>query len=160
MSTGTVGLLFSLSGAVGFLGAILSDRVARRIGIGPLIVIGQLIQTTGGVLLAVAGGSHLTAGAVILVGEACFSLGLSLFAVSYISLRQARTDDLVRGRVVAASRFLTTALVPVAALCGGVIGSLAGLRTTLVIGALGMLAGASLILRRELFAVRTLVAAG
>ena len=159
MSTGTVGLLFSLSGGFGFFGAILSDRIARRIGIGPLIVVGQLIQTAGGLLLAVAGGSRLTAGAVILAGEACFSLGLSLFAVSYISLRQSRIDDEVRGRVVGASRFVTTALVPVAALGGGVIGSLAGLRTTLVVGGLGMLAGASLILRRELFVVRTLVTA-
>lgn len=156
MSPGAVGLLFSLSGGFGFFGALLSDRFARRIGIGPLIVVGQLVQTTGGILLAAAGGSRLTAGALILAGEACFSLGLSLFAVSYLSLRQARIADEVRGRVVGASRFATTALVPAAALLGGLIGSLAGLRTTLVVGGVGMLAGAVLILRRDLLAVRTL----
>lgn len=158
MGPGTVGLLFSISGAFGFFGALLSDRFARRIGIGPLIVVGQLIQTGGGVLLAFAGGPKLVAGTVILAGEACFSLGLSLFAVSYISLRQARIDADVRGRVVGASRFMTTALVPVTALLGGVIGSLAGLRATLVVGSLGMVVGAALILRRDLLAVRSLAA--
>jgi hypothetical protein len=72
-------------------------------------------------------------------------VGLSVFAVSYVSLRQARIDDEVRGRVVGASRFITTAFAPFAAVLGGAIGSLAGLRTTLAVGALGMLAGATLI---------------
>jgi MFS family permease len=159
LGPGAVGLLFSISGAFGFFGAVLSDRMARRFGIGRLIVAGQVIQTAGGLLLAVAGGPKLTASAVILAGEACFSVGLSIFAVSYISLRQTRVDDEFRGRVVGASRFITTALVPVAALLGGVIGSLAGLRTTLVVGGLGMLVGAGLILRRDLFAVRSLATA-
>lgn len=159
LGPGAVGLLFSISGAFGFFGAVLSDRMARRFGIGRLIVAGQVIQTAGGFLLAVAGGPKITASAIILAGEACFSLGLSVFAVSYISLRQTRVDDEVRGRVVGASRFITTALVPVAALLGGVIGSLAGLRTTLVVGGLGMLVGAALILRPDLFAVRSLATA-
>src|SRR5437879_4326226 len=138
------------------MGAVLSDRLAQRFGIGRLIIAGQLIQAAGGLLLAVAGGRRLTASAIILAGEACFSLGLSIFGVSYISLRQARVEDEVRGRVVGASRFITTALVPAAALLGGAVGSLAGLRTTLLIGGLGMLAGAALILRRDLLDVRTL----
>lgn len=157
LGPGAVGLLFSISGVFGFFGALLSDRMARRFGIGRLIVAGQVIQSAGGLLLAVAGGPKLTASAIILAGEACFSLGLSIFAVSYISLRQTRVDDEVRGRVVGASRFITTALIPVAALLGGVIGSLAGLRTTLVVGGLGMLIGAALILRRDLFAVRSVM---
>jgi hypothetical protein len=95
----------------------------------------------------------LVAGAAILAGEVCFSVGLSVFAVSYVSLRQARIDDEVRGRVVGASRFITTALAPFAAVLGGAIGSLAGLRTALAVGALGMLAGATLILRRDVLAV-------
>ena len=156
LGPGDVGLLFSISGVFGFMGAVLSDRLAQRFGIGRLIVAGQLIQAAGGLLLAVAGGRRLTASAIVLAGEACFSLGLSIFAVSYISLRQARVEDEVRGRVVGASRFITTALVPAAALLGGAVGSLAGLRTTLLIGGLGMLVGATLILRRDLLDVRTL----
>ena len=52
-----------------------------------------------------------------------------------------------------------TALVPVAALAGGAIGSLAGLRRSLVVGGAGMLVGAALILRRDVFAVRNLTTA-
>jgi MFS family permease len=158
LSPGAVGLLFSISGGFGFFGAIASDGLARRIGIGRLIVIGQLIQAAGGILLALAGGPKLAASAVILAGEACFSVGLAVFAVSYISLRQVRVDDNARGRVVGASRFLTTAAVPLAALVGGAIGSLAGLRTTLVVGALGMVLGAAVSVRRDLLSVRTLAA--
>jgi MFS family permease len=157
LGPGAVGLLFSVSGAFGFLGAVLSDRLARRFGIGRLIVAGQFIQTAGGLLLALAGGPKLAAGAMILAGEACFSVGLSVFAVSYTSLGQGRVEDEVRGRVVGASRFITTALVPLAALVGRSVGSLAGLRTVLVAGSLGMAVGAGLIVRRDLLAVRTLV---
>ena len=125
------------------------DLGQRHYALGPV--------ADGGVLLVSGRRAppELTASAIILAGEACFSLGLSIFAVGYISLRQARVDDEVRGRVVGASRFITTALVPVAALAGGAIGSLAGLGTSLVVGGLGMLVGAALILRRDVFAVRT-----
>ncbi|MCA1846196.1 MAG: MFS transporter, partial [Actinobacteria bacterium] len=108
--SGTIGVLFSVSGVFGFMGAVFSDRISRRIGVGALIVAGQATQAAGGLLLAVAGGSRLLAGAVILAGEVCFAVGLSVFSVSYVSLRQARIDDEVRGRVVGASRFVTTAL--------------------------------------------------
>jgi len=151
--SGMIAVLFSISGIFGFFGAVFSDRISRRIGIGALIVGGQATQAVGGLLLASAAGSRLVAGAAILAGEVCFSVGLSVFAVSYVSLRQARIDDEVRGRVVGASRFITTALAPFAAVLGGAIGSLAGLRTTLAVGALGMLAGAILILRRDVLAV-------
>src|SRR5205085_3373649 len=112
LGPGTVGLLFSISGVFGFFGAVLSDRIARRIGMGALIIAGQATQAVGGLLLAVAGGPRLAAGAVVLAGEVCFALGLSVFAVSYISFRQTRIDDEVRGRVVGASRFVATALAP------------------------------------------------
>ena len=56
LSAGLIGVLFLLAGGVGFLTAIWCNRLAERIGIGPLVVTGQVVLVIGGTLLAVASG--------------------------------------------------------------------------------------------------------
>ena len=129
-----IGLVFTVAGAIGFVSATLADRIAGRAGIGRLIVAGQLIQALGGVLLALAGGSHWAAAACIVASETSYSVGAPLFMVGFTSVRQARAPERDRGKVIGASRFLSAALMPVASLLGGVLGSVAGLRTALAVG--------------------------
>jgi predicted MFS family arabinose efflux permease len=150
---GLIGLLFGLSGAVGFVTAIMCDRLIRRQGLGTVLVIGQLVQAAAGACLAFAGGSRVSSIVLVLLGESLFAIGLSLFGVSYLTVRQLRTADDVRGRVIAASRFLTLSLLPAASLVGGTLASLVGLRQTLVIGAIGMAAACLLVVRRRVLDV-------
>jgi MFS family permease len=157
-SAGLIGVLFSLSAIAGFGAAILCDRLAKRVGLGPLIVTTQLLMAVGCLLLALATGPTAIAAAVILAGEASIAAGLSLSAVGFTTLRQVRTADEVRGRVIGASRFLTQACVPVAALLGGALGGLFGLRVALLVGGVGTLLGAALVLRRDVVRVSTSLA--
>jgi predicted MFS family arabinose efflux permease len=149
---GLIGLLFLIAGGVGFLTAIWSARLARRMGIGRLLVTGQIILVTGGALLAAASGPRVMASAFIVAGEACFSAGLSLFGVGFTTLFQLRAADGVRGRVIGAAKFLTSAGVPVAAVLGGVIGGVFGVRVVMIVGAAGMALGLVAVLRSPVLA--------
>jgi MFS family permease len=141
-----IAVVFTAAGVIGLLGAFGCNRLVTRIGLGRLVIIGQLILALGGILLAAATGPAIVASAFIIAGEACFGVGLTLFGVGYQTLFQVRTADEVRGRVIGASRFITTASVPLAATLAGVLGATLGLRATLIAGAAGMTLGLAAIL--------------
>ena len=149
LSAGFIGVLFLVAGGIGFGAAIWCDRLAARIGIGQLVVTGQVIMVAGGALLAAASGPVIAESALIVAGEVCFGAGMSLFGVGYTTLFQLRTADEVRGRVIGASRFLGSGSVPVAAVLGGVLGVAFGVRTAMIVGAAGMAVGLVAVLRRS-----------
>lgn len=154
LGAGLIGVLFLVAGAVGFIAAIWCNRLAARIGIGPLVVTGQVIMVAGGVLLAAASGPTVVASALIIAGEACFGAGMSVFGVGYTTLFQLRAADEVRGRVIGTSRFLTSASVPFAAVLGGVLGVVFNVRMAMIVGAVGMTLGLLVVLRRGVLYAR------
>jgi len=133
-----LGLVVSSSGIASFLGALLVSRVTRHLGPGPTIVLGGGLAALGGVLVAAAGGPFAVALLVLICGQAAFGLGTPLYSINQIALRQAMTPAQLLGRVNASRRFLVFGMMPLAALLSGLLGSVFGLRSTLVIGALGL----------------------
>ncbi len=152
LSPTAIGLVFTASGVIGFAAALGAGRLAERLGLGRLIVVGQLVLIAGGGLLAAAAGPRLVAAGFIVAGEACFSAGLAIFGVGYTTMFQVRTTDAVRGRVLGAAKFLSAALIPVAALAGGGVAEAYGLRTAEIVGAIGMALGLIAVLRRPVIA--------
>jgi predicted MFS family arabinose efflux permease len=65
--------------------------------------------------------------------------GVAVSNVLVVSLRQTVTPDAMLGRMNASYRFFTYGAIPVGALLGGGLAGLLGLRTTLLVGALGLL---------------------
>ena len=78
-SVTAIGVVFTIAGVIGFGAAAASDRIAARLGTGGLVVAGQLIIVLGGILLACVGGPAVLAAAVMLAGETCYGVGLSLY---------------------------------------------------------------------------------
>ncbi len=152
LSPTAIGLVFTASGVIGFAAALGAGRLAERLGLGRLIVVGQLVLIAGGALLAAAAGPRLVAAGFIVAGEACFSAGMAIFGVGYTTMFQVRTVDAVRGRVLGAARFLSAAPIPIAALAGGAVAEAYGLRTAEVVGAIGMALGLVAVLRRPVIA--------
>jgi hypothetical protein len=75
-------------------------------------------------------------------GMLLFGFAATVFVINYLSLRQAITPDHLMGRMTATMRFLTVAIAPLGSLVGGSLGSLIGLRgTLLVVGGLGLALG-------------------
>lgn len=151
-----LGVNFSV-GSVGFLvGALLPVRVSRRAGFGPATAGGLALVGFSDLLVPLAGGSLLVVVPLLVAAQFFFGLGLTVFNVNQVSLRQAVVPDHLRGRTGATVRVLATGLVPLGALAGGVLGELLGLRTTLILAALGDLLAAAWIWRSPLRLLRDL----
>jgi MFS family permease len=149
------GLVVSSSGVASLIGALLVSRIARRLGPGPTIILGQGFTGLGGVLLAVAGGPPALALLLLVSGQISFGLGAPLYSVNQIALRQAMTPGHLLGRVNASRRFLVFGIMPLGALLSGLLGSTLGLRPTLIMGAGGLLVAFLWVLFSSIRQVRT-----
>ncbi|MDQ1467396.1 MAG: hypothetical protein QOH10_1811, partial [Actinomycetota bacterium] len=73
----------------------------------------------------------------IIAGMWILSAGGTVYNISQVSFRQAITPNHMLGRTNATMRFMVWGTMPLGSLTGGLLGSVLGLRTTLVIAALG-----------------------
>jgi MFS family permease len=151
---GLLGLIYA-SGSTGFLlGALLPGPVTRRVGLGPAIIGSLLLATLGDLLVPLAGGPVMLVVAILIMAEFLFGLGLTLFNVGQLSLRQAVTPDHLQGRMNATMQVMTMGLVPLGGLLGGVLGEVIGLRPTLFVAVLGEMLAVSWLLFSPLRSLR------
>jgi MFS family permease len=154
IEAGLVGLIYA-SGSVGFLvGALLPERAARRFGLGPALVGGILTAALSDLLIPLAGGPILVTVGVLIVAGFFFGLGLTIYNVGQVSLRQAVTPDHLQGRMSATMGLLAASLVPLGGLLGGGLGETIGLRPTLLLAALGEILAVTWLLASPLRSLR------
>ena len=154
LAPGLVGLIFA-SGNLGFLaGALLGERAARRIGVGPAIAGGLLLTGLGDLLGPLAGGPPPAVVALLLAAQFLFGCGLTIFNINQVSLRQALTPDRLQGRVSATFSLVLWSGAPVGALVGGALGELIGLRGALLLAAAGEVGAALWLWRSPLRTLR------
>ena len=142
MSAQAIGVALSIGATGALLGAVLSNRVSARLGVGPTIV---AFAGVGG--LALLPFALVPAGApvpvlVALAALSSFVAGVSVvvYNVAQVSLRQAVTPTRMQGRMNATMRWFVWGTIPIGGLLGGVLGSVLGLREAIFIGALGEMA--------------------
>lgn len=145
-----IGIIFT-AGSIGFVvGAILPNVLARHLGIGRATVLSISLVGFSDLLIPLAHGSMLVVVPLLIVAQMLFGLGLTVFKVNRSSLRQALIPLEMQGRATATMRMLSTGLIPLGAILGGVIGEWIGIRHTLVIAASGELLAAFWIWRSPL----------
>ena len=126
------------------LGAATSDQLARRIGTGPLLLLGATVTSVAGVA---AGLTPVGAAAVplFIASIAVLTLGSLWFNIQSVTLRQSITPPAVLGRVNAAARTISYAAIPIGGVLGGLLAGPLGYRTVIVgTGVLMLLACAPL----------------
>jgi MFS family permease len=135
LGAGTLGLLLSVGSVGAVLGALLTEGLARRIGVGPAMWGCALMSNVGVLMIPLAAGE--TATVIAVLGTAFFVQGLGSTGtnVHTYAIRQAVTPDRLLGRTNAVYRMLTWGLIPLGSLLGGVLGETLGLRPALWIGA-------------------------
>jgi len=133
-SPGVIGLLFTMGGIGGVLGALAAGPIAGRFGGARATIIG-IAGGVGALLipLTMPGAGLLFFGA----GMFCVSFSAVVYNINQVSFRQRLCPDRLLGRMNATMRFVVWGVLPIGALIGGVLGSVAGLRPTLWIGAAG-----------------------
>lgn len=156
MSPGVVGLVIG-GGAVGSLvGAVIAKPFSARLGYGRSVTLAVVAGNSALVLLPAAFGSTAAFFAFFLVGYFVNGAGTTISNIQVLSLRLTITPDAMLGRMNASYRFVATGSIPLGALLGGVLGGGIGLRATLLVGALGLVASSLWIVFSPIRAVREL----
>jgi MFS family permease len=140
LSEQAVGLSYMGMGLGTIVASVFGNRISRKVGPGPCLVIGFAICAAGWLLLAVAPANAygVAAFAAMLL---CFSAGAVLIFINFLALRQAVTPEPLLGRMTSTMRWLILIPAGPGALLGGWLGEHIGLRA-----ALGFAGGAATLL--------------
>jgi Na+/melibiose symporter-like transporter len=140
ISKGVIGIAFSIS-SVGFLiGVLISSTVTKRLGLGKTVALS--ISSSFGLLIALLANSSL---GVLIIGAAYFVpyLGIPIYNINMVSLRQIITPNRLQGRMNATMRTLVWGTIPAGSLLGGIFCTSVGIIPTLIIG--GLISGSSVL---------------
>ena len=146
LSAATIGIIFSVGGFGFLVGAVLAGRVTTYVPVGVVLVGGPLLIGVADLLIPLAGGPALLAVGLPCAAQFLFGVGLPLYRVNEVSLRQMIVPERFLGRVNSGEYFVREGLIPFGALFGGLLGEVIWLRPTLVVGALGEMAALAWVL--------------
>ena len=136
-----LGVVISVGGCSSLFGAWINDRLVRRWGFARTFLIATAATGLTALLPPLAYGPAAVCAAFLAAGQ-LFDMSWTIYGINEISLRQTVTPDAVLGRVNSAMHLLLRGLLPVGSLVSGVIAENAGMRTSMLIGALGVMASA------------------
>jgi MFS family permease len=137
MRPAEIGGVLTVAAAGAFIGALMSRRIGRKLGVGPTVIASGLLIGLGWCLVPVASGGSTVW--VLIAALMIGGFGGVVFNVHALSLRQAIAPPALHGRMNATVRFLAYGAVPIGALVGGALGRALGLRPTLWVAAAGVL---------------------
>jgi len=133
-----LGIILAAFGPGFLLGALVAGRLARRYGVGRVMIGATLLNACAVTLIPLAGGSLPWIVATLIAAHFLLALGIQVHGINLMSLRQAITPHRLQGRMNASFRVINVGAMTVGALLAGVLGEALGLRITLVVGACGM----------------------
>ncbi|MEU4302660.1 MFS transporter [Kitasatospora aureofaciens] len=152
LSPGELGLALTVGNCGALLGATLSSRLIRTVGLGPVLIAAKSMSGIAVILLATAAPARAVPTLIATTG--IMACGITVYNIGQVSLRQAITPTGMQARMNASVRFAIWGTLPIGALAGGYLGSVLGTRPTLwMIAAIGLLSCLPLILTPD---VRTL----
>jgi len=128
------GLVYGI-GNVGFvLGAMAVGASTSRFGVGRSLLGTAYLSAVAMILIAVAGpGAGIL---LLLAGRFVGAVATPIYNVNLVSLRQARVDDAVMGRINGTFQFIDWGVLPLGSLLGGAIAAALGPRAALDAAAL------------------------
>lgn len=156
----TLGIIFSVGGLGFLVGALLPSLVNRRLGLGATTAMALVVVGASDLLVPLAEGSGWLVVPLLIAAQFFFGIGMTLFNINQVSIRQVSVPDRLRGRAGATARFVAMGAVPIGAVLGGVMGETIGLRQTLVLAALGEIAAAGWLWFSPVRAIRQLAGEG
>ena len=135
LGPGVIGVIFAVSNIGYLIGALAANRISRRFGVGPAIVIGAAGSMS---LLLLAAAPESNPIPFLIAAQAIAFMGIPIYNITQVSFRQAITPERLQGRMNSVMRFVVWGVIPLGALLGGALASWFGLRTAMWVGAIGM----------------------
>jgi predicted MFS family arabinose efflux permease len=136
---GFVGIVLGIGSLAGLAGALVASRLARRIGTGRALIASTVLSGLAGLGIAFTPSAGMVTVVALTAVQLLLMLGVPIYNINQLSLRQAITPAGVRGRVNATNRCLVWGTMPIGSLLGGVVGQTIGLQPTIAVAAVGML---------------------
>jgi MFS family permease len=134
-----VGVVFGIGSLGALLGALLAARAAKRFGTGPTIVGAAFVSALGALGISLAASAGPATLVVLIAAQVVGMVGVPMYNINQVSLRQAITPPDLRGRVNATMRCLVWGTMPIGSLLGGFMAEAIGLRPTIAVAGAGML---------------------
>jgi MFS family permease len=134
MDAQSIGLVLSIGSIGALVAALTANRIGKRLGVGPTIVISAILLGPPLVILALA-----PANIAMPIAAASFFLATFsgvVYNINQVSFRQAITPERMQGRMNATMRFIVWGTIPVGNILGGILGGTIGLQTTILISGL------------------------
>lgn len=135
LSAATIGLVLAIGNGGFLVGTIISKRLADKIGIGWTIVLGLALIPVGFIWNGLATTSVSLPW--LIFGQFILSVGVPIYNVNLISLRQAITPKSLLARVSSVSRVFGRGMVPFGAVIGAALATWTGLRFTIIVSGVG-----------------------
>lgn len=136
ISSGSIGLLFSLMGVGVFAGSVVARYISNRLNSVQAILYSVFLGSLAAVPIPFASGSEWSD--MLLLGIAAFLYGfcMIIYQINNVSLRQMVTPDGMLGKMNSAIRFVTLGIRPAAAIMAGSLAQLSGIRFVIAAAAL------------------------
>jgi MFS family permease len=135
LGAGSLGLILGIGNIGLIVGAVTASRVARRVGLGPAIVLSILVAGAATLLIPLAPAS---APAPFLIAQGLlFGWAVLVFNINQVSYRQAITPVHLQGRMNATMKFIAVLMIPAGSIAGGLLATAFDLHTAILVGAIG-----------------------
>jgi MFS family permease len=134
LSAFQLGVVLGFIAIGGLIGASCTQRIAKRFGVGPTMLVGLGSATLFPALLLIPRGNGLAAVIAMCAIHFCYGFCVLTFNVHSITVRQVVTPNRLLGRMNASYRLVLFGTSPPGAFIAGALGESFGLRTALVIG--------------------------
>ncbi len=154
LSPALFGAILTASSLGSLLGAFLVPPLTRHLGPGPALLIATGCYAGGALIIPLATGARWQATGTLLAAWGLIGVGNGLGNIVVTSLNQLLVPTHLLGRVTATSMTIGWGAAPLGALLGGIAGQTLGLRPTLTLAALGILATFLWLLNSPLRALR------
>ncbi len=134
LTPAAIGLAASLASFGVLLGAVVAGPLARRFGVGPVIVGSMFLNGPATLAIAFAPAGSPLAIPVLAASQFLTGFAVVVYSVHQVSYRQAITPLEMQGRMNATMRFLVVGIMPIGSMIGGAIATLLPLRATILVG--------------------------
>lgn len=136
---GIFGFAVSVGGFGAVLGSMCAQRLGSRLGPGPFVICACALTSLATFCFPLVSRPDIVGMLCLMGAYFALSAGGAAVTVYAWTIRQSLTPSTLLGKMNGAFRFCVTGIMPFGALFGGALGGAIGIRSTLVIGAVGLL---------------------
>ncbi len=138
MGAAALGVTIAMGGVGSLIGAVLATRTGQRFGIGVTLIGTLLLSSLATFLIPLAGNIPTIAILLLMAGQLLGDTLQTIYGITSTSLRQTITPDRMLGRANTSLQVFIAGIGPIGALIGGALAEIIGVRSTLVVAALGL----------------------